>query len=115
MNQEPEPQPYFVRIEDYATDQLIAIEDYIVDNDAPIYAYDFVWRITQFCYELGLFPRKFTQRDDIKNDLHIVGFEGSVTIAYHVNDSARVVSVLGIFYGGQNWEAALKSMKFEAE
>jgi len=113
MNQEPEPQPYFDRIEDYATDQLIGIEDYIVDHDAPIEAYDFVWRITQFCYELGLFPHNHTKRFDIRKDLYTVGFEGSVLVAYHVNDTTRVVSVLGIFYGGQSWEAALKLKKFQ--
>ena len=104
---------YHVDIVGFARQQLAEIEDYIVGQEAPVEAYDFVWRLTEFCYELGLFPRKHLERDDIRKDLHIVGFEGSTTIAYHVNDTTRVVSVLGIFYGGQNWEAALRSMKFE--
>jgi len=101
---------------DYSTtsrQQLAGIEDYIVDQDAPVYAYDFTGRITEFCDELGLFPRKHTKRFDIYPNLHTVGFEGSVLIAYVVKDESNLVIIEGIFYGGQNWEAALKSMKFE--
>ena len=93
-----------------ASRQLIEIEDYIVDHDAPVEAYDFTARIKQFCDALGLFPRKHLERDDIRKDLHLVGFEGSVMIGYHVDDVAHVVTVIGIFYGGQNWEPALRSI-----
>ena len=102
-------QRYHVQFEDFATDQLASIEDYIVDQDAPIYAYDFTARIAQFCYGLGLFPHKHTERGDIWPNLHTVGFESSVVIAYMVDDKAHTVSIAGIFYRGQNWEAALKS------
>ena len=106
-------QPYKVEYLAGTTKQLLDIEDYIIDQEAPIYAYDFTSRIENFCNSLGLFPRKYTKRFDIWPNLHTVGFEGNVLIAYVVNDDARLVTFEGIFYGGQNWEAALKSMRFE--
>ncbi|WP_158284967.1 type II toxin-antitoxin system RelE/ParE family toxin [Hoeflea marina] len=41
-------------------------------------------------------------RDDIRAGLRVIGFERCVTIAFMVSD--QTVTVLRLFYGGQNWE-----------
>jgi plasmid stabilization system protein ParE len=44
------------------------------------------------------------QRDDIRPGLRVFGFRKRVSIAFEVTDD--MVTVLGIFYGGQSLEAA---------
>jgi toxin ParE1/3/4 len=46
------------------------------------------------------------RRDDIRPGLRVFGFRRRVSIAFEV--TAEVVTILGIFYGGQNFEAAFK-------
>lgn len=45
-------------------------------------------------------------RDDIRPGIRIVGFKRRVSIAFTIEDQ-RVI-FLGIFYGGQNFEAILR-------
>jgi plasmid stabilization system protein ParE len=44
------------------------------------------------------------RRNDIRPGLRVFGFRRRVSIAFEVTDN--VVTVLGIFYGGQNFETA---------
>ncbi len=37
-----------------------------------------------------------------------MGYAKSVTIAFSVNVTTEVVAILGIFYGGQNFESVLR-------
>jgi len=52
------------------------------------------------------FPMRGTRHDDIRSGLRVFGFRRRVSIAFEV--TGEVVTILGIFYGGQNLEAALK-------
>jgi plasmid stabilization system protein ParE len=47
-------------------------------------------------------------RDDIRPGLRLTHHKGRTVIAYAVDDLALVVSILGVFYGGQEHERALK-------
>jgi len=46
------------------------------------------------------------RRDDVSPGLRIVGFERRVTIAFVADENQ--VTILRLFYGGQNWEDKLQ-------
>lgn len=50
-------------------------------------------------------PDRGTARDDIRPGLRTVGFRRRVIIAFAVLDQAVVV--IGVFYGGRDYEAVL--------
>ena len=59
------------------------------------------------CEGLALFPLRGVPREDIRPGLRVTHHKGRTLIAYAVDEGTRTVSVLGIFYGGQDYEAAL--------
>lgn len=59
------------------------------------------------CEGLALFPLRGVPREDIRAGLRVTHHKGRTLIAYAVDEDTRTVSVLGIFYGGQNYEAVL--------
>ena len=48
-------------------------------------------------------------REDIRPDLRLTHHKGRTVIAYAVDESAQTVSVIGVFYGGQDHEGALSA------
>lgn len=66
----------------------------------------YVGRIIAFCNGLTTFPMRGRQRDDLLPGLRTTGFERGVTIAFLV--TADAVLIEGIFYGGQDFEAAFR-------
>lgn len=59
------------------------------------------------CEGLALFPLRGAPREDIRPGLRVTHHKGRTLIAYAVDEDARTVSVLGIFYGGRDYEAVL--------
>lgn len=59
------------------------------------------------CERLALFPLRGVPREDIRPGLRVTHHKGRILVAYSVDEDTRTVSVLGIFYGGQDYEAAL--------
>lgn len=59
------------------------------------------------CEGLALFPLRGVPREDIRPGLRVTHHKGRTLIAYSVDEDTRTVSVLGIFYGGQDYEVAL--------
>jgi plasmid stabilization system protein ParE len=55
---------------------------------------------------LGTFPHRGSLRDHIRPGLRVIGFRRRVSIAFTVDQDAA--TILGIFYGGQDYEAALR-------
>ena len=54
-----------------------------------------------------MFPHRGTLRDDLRPGLRITHFRKRVAIAITVDDADQTVTVLGIFAGGQDYEAVL--------
>jgi toxin ParE1/3/4 len=52
------------------------------------------------------FRHKAPGRDDILQGLRVIGFERRVNVAFVVPSDALLIE--GIFYGGRNYEAALR-------
>jgi len=60
------------------------------------------------CESLKTFPTRGARRDDIRPGLRVFGFRRRVSIAFEV--SGTVVTILGVYYGGRNLEAALRDL-----
>ena len=52
-------------------------------------------------------PNRGTRRDDIRPSLRITNYKQRAVIAFAVDDAALMVTIIGIYYGGQDYEAAL--------
>lgn len=63
--------------------------------------------IRDFIKSLSTLPHRGTKRDDLRPGLRIVPFKRRTAIAIEVNDHAGVVTVLRVFYGGQDYETVL--------
>ena len=61
------------------------------------------------CEGLALFPLRGVPREDIRPGLRVTHHKGRTLIAYAVDEGTRTVSVVGIFYGGQDYEEALSA------
>jgi toxin ParE1/3/4 len=97
---------YRVTLTPDAKEQLDAIYDYIAAQASPEIARSFTDAIIARCAGLAEFPHRGTQRDDLRPGVRTVPFHRRVTIAYSVGGSD--VRVLGIFYGGQDYEASMR-------
>ncbi|OIN44147.1 plasmid stabilization protein [Pseudomonas azotoformans] len=86
-----------------ALTQLDALEDYISDAGSPLVAARFVDNLVTCCENLTLFPLRGTRRDDVLPGLRITHYRHSTVIAFRVDARARRVSILGVFYGGQDY------------
>lgn len=65
--------------------------------------------VVETCERLALFPLRGVPREDIRSCLRVTHHEGRTLIAYAVDVGARIVSVVGVFYGGQDLDAALST------
>jgi toxin ParE1/3/4 len=88
-----------------ARDQLQSIFEYIADAASPRVAEHFVSALLDYCDSFAQFPERGLRRDDIRPRLRLIGFRRRLTIAFRVD--ADAVRILGVFYGGQDVEAAL--------
>lgn len=99
---------YTIRFAPEAQQQLDAIEDYIaLASGYPAVAEQFVDDIVAYCESFERFPERGTQRDDLLPGLRTVGYRRRVTIAFRVHAANLTVVILGVFYGGQNFEAEI--------
>jgi len=85
--------------------QLNSILVFIAQNAGPEIAKRFVDAIVSYCDSFSLFPRRGTLRKDLRPGLRTIGFRKRATIAFTV--SGQSVTIVGIFYGGQDVSDAL--------
>lgn len=63
--------------------------------------------IRAFVKGLAETPHRGTRRDVLRRGLRIVPFRKRTAIAFEIDDDRGVVTVLRVFYGGQDYEAVL--------
>ena len=98
---------YSVRFAPEAAAQLAVIEAYIANAaSSPAIASNYVDAIVGYCERFSVFPLRGTRRDDLLPGLRVTNYRGSAVIAFMVDLDAETVSIVGVFYGGQNYEAA---------
>jgi plasmid stabilization system protein ParE len=89
-----------------ALEQLAGLFRYIAEAASPDIAARYTEAIVSHCESLRTFPLCGTKRDDVRPGLRITHYRKRAVIAYDVD--AEVVSILGIFYGGQDYETMLQ-------
>jgi plasmid stabilization system protein ParE len=96
---------YLVRFTSRAEDQLDELDTYLAERFSAQSAARYVDSIIAHCESLATFPERGILRDDVRPGLRITNFRKRVAIAFDVEGDR--VTILGIFYGGQNYETAL--------
>lgn len=86
--------------------QLTSLYRYIARHASPSIAQKFTDAIVARCDSLDEMPLQGRLRDDLRPGLRTLGFRRRVLIAYSVEDAT--VTILGSFYGGQDYEALLR-------
>lgn len=85
---------------------LLGIYEWIVDNGSAVDAERFVEAIIDYCESLADMPGIGVARDDIRPGVRTVGFRRRVVIAFAQIDATHL-TILGVFYGGQDYERHL--------
>lgn len=89
-----------------AQQQLAKLYHYIAIAASPGIARRYAGAIVTYCEGLQTFPHRGTRRDDIRPGLRITNYKKRAVIAFSVD--AELVSIIGVFYGGQDYEAVLQ-------
>ena len=90
-----------------AEEQLAALYGYIAAAASPDIAARYTEAIVSYCESLCTFPLRGTMRDDIRPGLRITHYKKRTVIAFDVD--ADQVSIMGVFYVGQDYEALLQN------
>lgn len=98
--------PYSVVFSPEAQEQLADLYRYLVAAASPDRATRYTEAIVSYCESLSTFPLRGTLRNDVRPGLRITPYRKRTVIAFSVE--ADQVSIIGIFYGGQNYEAILQ-------
>lgn len=85
--------------------QLVELYGYIAAAASPEIAARFTDGIVTYCESLSTFPNRGNRREDIRPGLRVTSYRKRVAIAFDVE--ADRVEIMGVFYGGQDYESAL--------
>lgn len=97
---------YSVVFSPEALEQLESLYEYIADAASPEIAYRYTSAIVTYCEGLHTFPLRGSRRDNIRPGLRITNYKKRAVIAFAVD--ADVVAIVGVYYGGQDYESALR-------
>lgn len=89
--------------------QLNALDDWITKAASAAIARRFVSAILDHVDGIPVFPLAGRARDDVRPGMPTSSFKKKTLVAYEVDESSGelVVTILGVFHGGQDWKAAL--------
>jgi len=97
--------PYRIVVAPEARDQLDSLHGYIAAAAGVEAATRFVDGLLDHIATLRDFPKRGTPRDDLRPGLRTIPWRRRATIAFVVEE--RDVVVIGVFYGGRDFEALL--------
>ena len=89
-----------------AEGQLAELYRYIASVASPVVAERYVNTIISYCETLETFPLRGVPRDDIRPGIRLTNYKGRTIIAFAVD--SELVSIIGVFYGGQDYQTALQ-------
>lgn len=92
---------YQVQLMPDAIKDLEAIYLFIADNSQiPDVAFSYIQKLKQACLTLETAPLRGQKRDDLRENLRILPIDKKAIIAFDVDEDAKIVRILNIFYGG---------------
>ena len=94
-----------------AKEQLLSLYRYIEAAASPEIAERHTSSIITHCESLKNFPMRGTRREDVRPGLRVTYYKKRTVIAFAVDD--KQVSIIGIYYGGQDYETVLQSDSFD--
>lgn len=89
-----------------AEEQLAELYRYIASAASPDTAARYTDAIVGYCESLSTFPLRGTPRDDVRPGLRMTNYKKRTVIAFEV--TAEQVAIIGVFYGGRNYESVLQ-------
>lgn len=94
-----------------AQQHLNELDDWITKAASAEVARRFVSAILAHIDGILVFPLAGRARDDVRPGMRTTTFKKRTLVAYEVDESSGeiVVNVVGVYHGGQNWEAALSA------
>ena len=98
---------YSVGFAPEAADQLVALRRYLAQVATDDVAASYVERIVSHCEGFAEFPHRGRLRDDLRPGLRVASYRKRIVIAFAVDDHVKRVSILGVFYGGQDYDSVL--------
>ncbi len=92
-----------------AEQQLNELDDWVTRTASGEIARRCVSAILDHIDGILVFPLAGRARDDVRPGMRTSTYQRRTLVAYEVDESSGepVVNVLGIFHGGQDWEAVL--------
>ena len=99
---------YTVTFAPEAEEQLVALYRFIAAAVSPIIAELYTNAIIAHCEGMHTVPNRGTRRDDVRPGLRITHYKQRAVIAFTVDEAALMVTIIGVYYGGQDYEAALQ-------
>ena len=78
----------------------------IAEHGSPAVAQRYTSAIVGYCEGLAQLPHVGTKRDDVRPGLRVTNYKRRAVIAFEVDDVSKTVAILGIFYGGRDYERA---------
>jgi toxin ParE1/3/4 len=98
---------YTVIFSPEAEEQLASLYRYLAVEASPKVAEKYTNAIVTYCEGLTTFPHRSNCRDEIRPGLRVTNYRRRTAIAFEVGED--VVSIIGIFHGGQDYEPILQS------
>jgi toxin ParE1/3/4 len=92
-----------------AQQHLDELDDWITAAASAEISRRFVSAILDHIDGILVFPFAGRARDDVRPGMRTSTFKKRTLVAYEVDESSGelVVNILGVFHGGQDWEAAV--------
>lgn len=90
-----------------AETHLVELYRYVAAAGSAEVAAHYTEQIVAYCEELAAFPHRGRARDDIRPGLRTIGFRRRDILAFAVLDEAVVI--IGVFYGGRDYEDVLRN------
>ncbi|CAN5586501.1 hypothetical protein BH09PSE5_BH09PSE5_43040 [soil metagenome] len=98
---------YLVVFAPEASAQLEALFFSIADKASAAVAVRYTDAVVETCKGLTRFPLRGVAREDVRSGLRLTHHKGRTVIAYAVSEETRTVSIVGVFYGGQDYQSIL--------
>ncbi len=94
-----------------ARQQLDRLDEWITEKASADVARHYVSAILDHIEGILVLPLAGRARDEVRPGMRTITFKKRTLIAYEADQSTGelVVNVLGVFHGGQDWDAALNA------